>query len=171
MSSWFTKLFGFKEATGNMSAMARTKACFEFDRASGRLKSKENGTVFDAGLFELPSLQQLREGVNLGEAREKFPGRVKVSELVASVCTLHRDPQNQLALFQAASQFNCLEFASMGGRPEHGINVTKMITLRGQRVQLHVLRVQLFEITLLSTMGKGSRAPDKSKISRMLKTF
>jgi hypothetical protein len=117
-SSWFHKLFGFAEDT---NSMARVKDRFAFDRASGRLTSQGNNQTFEAGNFETPSLKELRESVNLDEAREKFPGSLTVREVVSDVSLLHDDRANQFALFQAASQFNCLEFPSSHGKPENGI--------------------------------------------------
>lgn len=74
-----------------------------------------------AGIFTTPSLRQLKSEVNVAEARAKLPGTLRVREMVSDVSVLHTEPQNKYAVFQAASQFNCLEFISERVTPEKGI--------------------------------------------------
>ena len=70
------------------------------------------------GRFLTPSLQDLRDQYE----------RIKVSQetltvdfVYGDVSILHADPQYRHATFQAASQFNCLEFIGPTITPEHGI--------------------------------------------------
>ncbi|MEZ4447608.1 MAG: hypothetical protein R3B72_51505, partial [Polyangiaceae bacterium] len=50
------------------------------------------------------------------------PGRLRLRHVViGDVLELHALPENEGALFQAASQLNCLEFAGPGEVPEDGI--------------------------------------------------
>lgn len=117
--SWFNQLFGFAEKTGSRADFLQTKEEFELNGTS--LKSKGNDRVFEAGLFTTPSLRELKADVNLAEARRKLPGSLKVQEVVGDVSALHTAPENKYSLFQAASQFNCLEFVSERVVPERGI--------------------------------------------------
>ena len=52
---------------------------------------------------------------------ETYDGQIQVSEVVANVQELHKQPENANALFQAASQFNLLEMISPSVTPEKGI--------------------------------------------------
>lgn len=47
--------------------------------------------------------------------------KIKINFVVGDVQALHSKKENNLACFQAASQFNCLEFISPGEKPESGI--------------------------------------------------
>lgn len=121
-NSWFEDLFGFREMTGSSDKFAATKAQFQLDGT--RLVSKANGREFEAGKFETPTLGELRhQGErNLGEAKAKLPGKLRIKEAVTDVSVLHIQRENQHAVIQAASQFNCLEFPSTRGEPEDGIS-------------------------------------------------
>lgn len=119
---WFQRLFGFPEAHGSFENFARTQASFEYDSTSGVLKSRVNGREFQAGTFSTPSLGELQRSCSLAQARAAFPGPLVVKEVVADVGELHGSQENQHALFQAASQFNCLEFVAEDVVPEDGIS-------------------------------------------------
>src|SRR5512142_541562 len=98
--TWFESLFGFEETTYD-----ETRACFALE--GDELRSIPNGRTFAAGRFTTPSLRELR-----AVARERGSrGKLRIShEIVGDVLELHALPENEGALFQAASQFNCLEF-------------------------------------------------------------
>jgi len=117
--AWFKGLFGFQEQTGDAAAFGKTKEQFDLNGSS--LVSKANGREFEVGLFTTPSLQELKNDVDLAEAKVKIPGTLRVSEIISDVSVLHTDPANARAVFQAASQFNCLEFVSERVTPERGI--------------------------------------------------
>jgi hypothetical protein len=122
--SWFSNLFGFREKTGSVADLEWTKQNFKYSTETGVLISvPAPDREFKAGWFERPSLRDLRNTVNLEEARRALPGSVKVREIVSDVSELHTMAENRHALFQAASQFNCLEFPSQRGKPENGIAV------------------------------------------------
>ncbi len=108
--SWFEQLFGFRERP-----YAETQAAFELEAET--LRSKVNGRSFVAGRFSTPSLAWLRE-----QARGFRPGSIQVRhEVVDDILELHGKPENEDAMFQAASQFNCLEFAGAEEVPEDGV--------------------------------------------------
>jgi len=113
--AWFQRDFGFIEDN-----YASTQSRFKYDRSKGELISTEKeGRVFLAGEFETPSLKELRSRAI--DARHASKGKLLVTEIVEDVSDLHTLPENKLALFQAASQFNCLEHTSERGLPQDGI--------------------------------------------------
>ncbi|MEO1228651.1 MAG: hypothetical protein AAFZ18_07085 [Myxococcota bacterium] len=107
--TWFEALFGVPEDP------ARVREQF---RVEGEQLVTPGGRRFGVGRFETPSLGELRaRGRELGRG-----GAAEVShEVVGDVLELHALPENERALFQAASQFNCLEFPSPDCVPEDGI--------------------------------------------------
>jgi hypothetical protein len=108
---WFKNLVGFDECS--------------FEKVQNNLVvegntfiSRVNGKSFQFGSLTIPTLSELRHQTKY------YPktGRLKVQEIVGDVQTLHKDPENKNALFQAASQFNLLEMVSPNITPEHGID-------------------------------------------------
>ncbi len=109
--TWFESLFGFAETTYD-----ETRARFVHEGAT--LRSSANGRVFDVGRFTTPSLRELREVSNA----KRGSGHVRVRhEIIGDALELHALPENEGALFQVASQLNCLEFAGPEEIPENGI--------------------------------------------------
>ncbi len=109
-ATWFEMLFGFPEGSYD-----ETRARFVVEGST--LRSLANGRAFSAGTFTTPTLGSLRAA-----ARGKRPGRVVVThETIGDVLELHAHADNEGALFQVASQFNCLEFAGPDELPEHGV--------------------------------------------------
>eukprot|EP00463_Aulacantha_scolymantha_P003811 TRINITY_DN4731_c0_g1_i1.p1 TRINITY_DN4731_c0_g1~~TRINITY_DN4731_c0_g1_i1.p1 ORF type:complete len:172 (-),score=23.04 TRINITY_DN4731_c0_g1_i1:99-614(-) len=53
--------------------------------------------------------------------KDKLPGKISVEMVTGDVAKLHGEDENKYALFQAASQFNCLEFPASHFTPEQGI--------------------------------------------------
>lgn len=106
---WFERLFGFEERD-----WLGTQA--QFDLGGTRLTSRANGRSFDAGTFCTPSVAELRAqaGPSVGSARVRH-------EAIGDVLELHADPTHRGALFQVASQLNCLEFADPRETPEDGV--------------------------------------------------
>jgi hypothetical protein len=108
---WFERLTGFAEETYD-----ETKAKLEV--VDQNLKSLVNKSSYAIGSFELVSLRELRE--QAVAARPKT-GRPKVRNITGDARRLHRSQEYAGALFQVASQFNCLEMTSPGITPEHGV--------------------------------------------------
>jgi len=109
--SWFESLFGFPERSWELTQQA-------FSLHGTTLRSLENGRSFEIGRFGAPSLAELRErGREVG-----LRGETTVRhEAIGDVLELHALPENRGALFQVASQFNCLEFAGPEVVPEDGV--------------------------------------------------
>ncbi|PRP95489.1 hypothetical protein ENSA5_38400 [Enhygromyxa salina] len=113
---WFEDLLGFAE-NGTPDAV---RAQLELD--GKRLRSKANGREVGCGRLEVLALAELRErGAQLGLAGGG--NRSQLREQVGNVQTLHADPANAGALFQAASQFNLLEMTGPRVTPEQGIGI------------------------------------------------
>lgn len=84
------------------------------------ITSKGNGRRMRAGMFETPTLADLRlRARQLGHDRPNGP--IRVREHIGDAEDLHRNPSNAGALIQAASQFNALEMPSPSVIPEDGI--------------------------------------------------
>ncbi|MCX4246152.1 hypothetical protein [Paraliomyxa miuraensis] len=108
--SWFPQLFGFREGS-----YEDTRGQFVVEGTT--LRSLANGRTFEIGTFATPTLASLRE-----RSPEALRGRLEVEhEAIGDVLELHALPANRGALFQVASQFNCLEFADPRQVPEDGI--------------------------------------------------
>ena len=112
---WFEKLFGFEEQSPD-----QVRAQIEV--SGSELCSKANGRRFQHGKFETPSLRMLRRSAN-STTKLGRTGHIRLSQVVADVQDLHRNPANENALFQVASQFNVLEMASPAASPEWGIDI------------------------------------------------
>lgn len=116
---WFRDVFGFAEKKGFNTNRGRF-LLHEKPEGGHTLESHANGAVFDLGVFEYPSLSELR--ARLAPKPEGEPlGALTFGNIVGDVGELHRDHEQAGAVFQVASQFNCLEMAGPGIRPEDGI--------------------------------------------------
>lgn len=121
--SWFSRIFGFTEKVGSEAAWTSTREQFEWDPDGTTLTSKANAQCFEAGRFSTPSLEELRARVDLNEVGSALKGPLVVKKIEGDISELHVDPTNAFALFQAASQFNCLEFKADSMKPEDGVEV------------------------------------------------
>lgn len=110
--TWFETLTGFAETSPE-----QVRANFQLDGV--RLTSLINNRSFNVGEFTTPTLQTLRQVVPLPAAG----GPIGIAELIADVQSLHQDPENVNAVFQVASQFNCLEMAAPHMVPEDGVGI------------------------------------------------
>lgn len=91
----------------------------QLDWDGERLRSLANGRNWRPGRLEIPSLGELRRCLAEQDASNR--GRLRLSETVADVRELHRDPRHAHSVFQVASQFNLLEMVGPDVTPEHGI--------------------------------------------------
>ena len=117
-SDWFERLFGFVEC----QALADTQAHFEL-RDTTLISKKRPDRPFKAGQFETVRLADIRRRVEDDKLLEnqRMMGKLCVREVVGDVSLLHAQSENRYSLFQAASQFNCLEHPTQHGVPEDGI--------------------------------------------------
>lgn len=110
---WFKELTGFSEESPRQ---VRDNITVE----GTVMTSLANGSVFNCGQLETPSLAALRERVRSGGGKT---GRMSVREVVADVQDLHADDANAGAMFQVASQFNLLEMVSPEVTPDRGVGI------------------------------------------------
>eukprot|EP00913_Durusdinium_trenchii_P021426 g20137.t1 len=110
---WFSETFGFSE---DRESFDKTREKFTF--ADGILESKVTKRQFHVGPFELVSVEELRERL---AGFDGSLGGLTFSNVCGNAQTLHRDAANEGAVFQVASQFNCLEMNEPGARPEDGV--------------------------------------------------
>ncbi|KAG5191385.1 hypothetical protein JKP88DRAFT_174789 [Tribonema minus] len=118
--TWFKELFGFAEE-GNHSYHDVQSM---FGIHSTQLTSIANGRESDVGTFTTPTLkEQRRKGHQaLASASTKRPRRHGVHVDHTTVTNImHMHYEYPGAVFQAASQFNCLEFPDPLTTPEQGI--------------------------------------------------
>uniref|UniRef100_A0A7S4QRU3 Uncharacterized protein n=1 Tax=Alexandrium monilatum TaxID=311494 RepID=A0A7S4QRU3_9DINO len=127
VEDFFQHCFGFNEKS---ILYAEVQERFAVEDDGFTLVAKENGRRFQAGHFSCPSLGSLREQAREAAKQESAAGAspdpsappLTVRHVVTSDALAdHADPQHRGALFQVASQFNCLEFTSMKRTPEDGI--------------------------------------------------
>lgn len=110
--SWFQRLTGFAEQSPEQ---VRTNLNVDGEF----LVSTANGRCLRFGQFTTPTLADLRSATEALESQ----GQLSIRQVVANVESLHADPANTEAVFQVASQFNCLEMAAPDLTPEAGVGI------------------------------------------------
>jgi hypothetical protein len=108
--SWFWELFGFRESVSSVQANFTVE---EFE-THATLTSKVNNRSFNAGLF---SLRNTASFPGLRETPSAVPGSLHIirggtaaTRALTEVLASQSLPEFDGATFQAASNFNCLEF-------------------------------------------------------------
>jgi len=110
---WFRKLMEFYEEDPEQ-VRANIKI------VDNKIISKINQAEYVFGQLEIISLEELRLRNNTPETDNV---NISVSEIIGNVQTLHKNKENNGALFQVASQFNLLEMASPSITPERGVGI------------------------------------------------
>lgn len=119
MNSWFQSLFGFSES--NYPTTQRQFQVSEDSTGLMFLTSILNQKTYQIGKFSTPSIPELRNQVKRLTKSKHIPqGKITYqNKIIGDIFNQHyRSPG---CLFQAASQFNCLEFIHPGVIPEDGI--------------------------------------------------
>ncbi|MFK7769508.1 MAG: hypothetical protein AB8B55_20005 [Mariniblastus sp.] len=111
--TWFDTLTGFPETSGDD---VRENLILE----GTQLISRANNRTLKAGEFSTPLLSELRKSINIPSTNQRA---VRVNELVGDVQSLHQSSANEHAVFQVASQFNCLEMVGPSVTPERGVGI------------------------------------------------
>eukprot|EP00977_Amphora_coffeiformis_P001400 scaffold287_cov173-Amphora_coffeaeformis.AAC.14 len=133
--NWFQDVFGFRESkmyTKTKQVFKDMKACSSDPATKLRWSTNTNTdppVEVTFGSFSLHSVQDFRdECIRLTQLlllqqqpEQQSTSRIVWHNIQASVLDLHADPANTGAIFQAASQFNCLEMISPSVTPEDGI--------------------------------------------------
>jgi len=127
MANWFREAFGFSEPKDFQSArdafQVREVASAAVPAAAGpalELEAVATQRVFHLGPFEDISVAQLRARV-ADMSADSPAGGLSFSNIVAEAKSLHLQPSSANGVFQAASQFNCLEMVGPSVRPEDGV--------------------------------------------------
>ena len=115
---WFSTLFGFEEAD-----YKTTQSWLRLRVEDNRLwlGSKYSKMYYEVGKFYTPSLDELRKEFNKRGALSTRTRALSVDLVFGDISELHANPEYLHATFQAASQFNCLEFIGPHVTPEDGI--------------------------------------------------
>lgn len=121
---WFSKLFGFSERKGRAvyAELTDVRRFLQLEEAADGLvmRSTINGAAYGVGRFDCLSLAALRADPAVAAAKARG-GTLQLSVQCGDVAEVHADEANELATFQAASQFNCLEFVGPDVVPEDGV--------------------------------------------------
>jgi hypothetical protein len=121
--SWFQELFGFPES---VSAVKANFTVTETEN-SAILTSKVNNRSFNAGLFSIRNIESFSHVLSKPST---VPGTLNVvqgegpcgsNSDICSVLESQSLPEFDGATFQAASNFNCLEFCSTNQTAEMGV--------------------------------------------------
>ena len=127
---WFETLFGFEEFRGSVAEYGKTRELFKLlpDPAehpdSGMRVIQSPEATYRVGSFTTPSLGDLRrEAARRGlGAPSLAPRKLRLSHVaMGDILREHGRKEYAGAMFQAASQFNCLEFPGPHTVPEGGI--------------------------------------------------
>eukprot|EP01041_Mallomonas_annulata_P006280 gene6280-12720_t len=120
MSTWFEELFGFKENDLDYESIQFQFQIDKDERNLLRLTSLVNSASYHIGSFTRPTVAEIRdEAIRIGKI-----GNVRLHHITTpdeGVFGMHTSKKFAGSLFQAASQFNCLEFTSSTGVPENGV--------------------------------------------------
>jgi len=114
---WFADLFGFVENDRGIQDHLRVVPDEKGQQGHLLLQSLVSEQSYKIGLFESPTLAELRRR---GKALKLF-GKLTVTNELGDVSAKQAKPENRHATFQVASQFNCLEFVGPNVTPEHGV--------------------------------------------------
>lgn len=148
---WFKTLFGFRE-----SSYERTQKRFALE--GHRLRSLENNRLFTIGEFSTPSLAELREKAHTMAK----PGRPRIShQVTGDALLLHSQPENAGALFQVASQFNCLEFPGPRSVPEDGVTGYAMDSTQGPACSLAAAAATVYRNYLVPLGGQEGQTRER----------
>ncbi len=120
---WFSSLFGFVET--NYTTAKGKLYVSQNERGQKIMQIRGSNKSYLAGEFRTPLLSDLRAEALHNEDVMKLQQADSVLTLdfvYGDVSALHADEKYRHSTFQAASQFNCLEFISPNITPEHGIS-------------------------------------------------
>ena len=152
MKTWFEELFGFKEED------------YEYDEVRNRFRLEDddcvlvslvNGRRFNIGKFEIPSLEELDERIQKLTAPIIPDDKLSFEHISGDAKALHLDPDNMNSVFQAASQFNCLEMIHPKVTPDHGITDYIRDHTQGPACAMSCPAGTLYRNYFANTFGQG----------------
>ena len=109
---WFAKCFGFDETDYKSTQQRLLKLWNSRDW-------KLNG--WQVGEFHFEELAVIRRRGIAAARKNNMQGKPTMEHVVGEARSMHQLDENEGAMFQVASQFNCLEFISDNVTPEDGI--------------------------------------------------
>ena len=120
-TGWFSTLFGLVDDIQGEFDQSWGK--FTYDTQTGVLGLRDDPKKkWQAGKFEVVSLADLHKNTRNRTINLGWKGKQTTVRFVSGdVAIMHGDPEYAGACFQAASQFNCLEFESAALTPEQGV--------------------------------------------------
>ncbi len=120
-NEWFSDLFGFSET--NYETAKKWLQCEPDAKRDGyfNLRSLVNSKLYNVGKFTTPTLGELRTTTFDFALMTLFRGKLSLRLDLGDVALKQASAQFYNATFQAASQFNCLEFPNPRVTPEKGI--------------------------------------------------
>ena len=122
--TWYESEFGCKEGCGFAAARGAFSVSRGDDGDVTLTAVGGNGRSYHVGAFEDPSVEELRSRVRELQAASPADAGLETltfSNIAGDARSLILDPENAGAVFQVASQFNCLEMVGPGTTPESGI--------------------------------------------------
>lgn len=152
-TDWFVELFGFEESPRSVESLVK------YDSDSEILYIESSGKSFHVGEFSVPSLNELKD--MLGDKNDTANrGGLTFENICGDVGVIIDDPRNEDAVFQAASQFNCLEMINSAITPEAGITRYQADRTQGPTVALRAPAGTLYRNYLVNEKhamkaGKG----------------
>lgn len=148
--NWFETLFGFREGPYHWTQQ-------QLDLDGHTLVSRANGRRFDVGYFSTPSVAALRDRV-----AGLCPGTLRLRhEAVSDIFAAHAAPENAGAVFQAASQLNCLEFAAPSVVPERGVTIYAGDPTQGPACALAAAAATVFRNYFAEVDGIAGQTTDR----------
>ena len=123
---WFKEIFGFDEASfteTQRNFVVEAQAAdlgHVYQGPAHILKSIVSSRDFYVGPFECASASELKRRLSAHPQGREL-GSLTFKNVTGCVQSLHRAPENIGAVFQVASQFNCLEMVGPSVRPEDGV--------------------------------------------------
>eukprot|EP00900_Chrysochromulina_parva_P003137 jgi/Chrpa1/12824/Chrysochromulina_OHIO_Genome00017079-RA len=119
--AWFRDLFGFDES----STWGDNVSHFQMDGDELVCLTAPQFPRQFVGRFEWPSVAELRSKLAAAQGAGAPSAGLSFAHLAApaGVGPLHREQSNAGAVFQAASQFNCLEMTGPDVSPTAGVGI------------------------------------------------
>lgn len=137
---------------------------FRLEEDDTILHSLANGRKFYIGKFSTPSVDDLNDQLtNLVEHAETSYNEddekcaLEFEHILGDVKSLHHDPQNQGAVFQVASQFNCLEMPHSQVKPDSGITQYDNDHTQGPTCAVACSAGTIYRNYFVNTHGQGGK--------------
>ena len=163
---WFKNLFGVEEGNGQTknTKWNANRDLFVYDERRGTLATRRAPlTSWQCGTFAAPSLAEL--SATSERQRELDTGRrTTVRYTFGDVSVAHDDEAYNGSVFQAASQFNCLEFPDEKNTPADGVAYCrrKVLLLRENVDKLGEVRSQSFWCALRASLALRRSSPSSA---------